>query len=427
MGKVFNEHAYGKEAGILRVNDKPIRERANWISNQLVEWRRTLHQYPELSFQEFQTAKFVAQTLRDIGGIDVQTGVGVDTGVVGVLTSGDGPTIAVRADMDALPIQEENEKAYRSKNDGVMHACGHDAHTAILLGVATILAPLFQSGELKGTVKFVFQPAEESTDEYGLSGSPYMIRAGVYDHVDAAIALHMCPWLPVGAVQINDGYSMANVDVFRGKIYGTGGHGAYPELGTDPIWMLGPVMQALYGITSRKVSSLDAAVISIGRIQAGSASNIIPTEIFIEGTMRSYTPEVRDLLELELKKAFSIVGNLGGSYSLHVERGEPALNNHSVVNRWITKTVSEIYPDFQIVKKPFGLGGEDFGYVSQKIPSSLFFLGCAIQDGVKRELHTPIFDIDEACLPIGTAILAQTVVHFLNGKVSLSANEMLEV
>ncbi len=401
-------------------------KQANYLFNQLIEWRRTFHQHPELSFQEFGTSQLIAETLQKIDGMKVERGIAVETSVVGILTSGEGPTIAIRADIDALPITEENTTSYCSKNDGIMHACGHDAHTAILLGVAIILADLFKKGEVTGTVKFIFQPAEESTDESGLSGSPYMVQAGVYDKVDAAIALHMCPWLPVGDVQMSDGYSMANVDVFEAKIYGTGGHGAYPELGTDPIWMLGPVMQALHGIVARKISALDAAVISIGQIHAGTASNIIPTEVLIEGTIRSYTPETRDLLALELKKAISIVEHLGGSFSLNIERGEPALNNSALVNQLITEAMLEIYPEIQITKRPFGLGGEDFGYVTQKIPGSMFFLGCAQKEGVQRDLHTPIFDIDETCLPIGTAILAHTAVRFLNGEVYLPINHNLE-
>ncbi|HWO97647.1 MAG TPA: M20 family metallopeptidase [Bacillus sp. (in: firmicutes)] len=408
-------------------NHHPIVKQANDLFDKLVEWRRTFHQHPELSFQEFGTSQFVAETLRSIDGVKVETGIGTETSVVGTLTSGEGPVIAIRADMDALPITEENKESYSSKNEGVMHACGHDAHTAILLGVAHVLADAFKKGELKGTVKFVFQPAEESTDENGLSGSPYMVQAGVYDEVDAAIALHMCPWLPVGDVQINDGYSMANVDVFQGKIYGTGGHGAYPELGTDPIWMLGPVMQALHGIVARRVSALDAAVVTIGQVHAGTASNIIPTEVSIEGTMRSYAPEVRDLLAIELKKAFSIVENLGGSYSFEVERGEPALNNSAIVNSWITEAIEELYPQFTITRRPFGLGGEDFGYVTQKLPGSMFFLGCAPKDGIQRDLHTPIFDIDETCLPIGAAILAKTAVKFLTGEAALPNTKTLEV
>ncbi|MEV5039578.1 amidohydrolase [Peribacillus frigoritolerans] len=407
-------------------NIHPMVKQANYLFNQLIEWRRTFHQHPELSFQEFGTSQLIAETLQKIDGMKVERGIAVETSVVGTLTSGEGPTIAIRADIDALPITEENTTSYRSKNDGIMHACGHDAHTAILLGVATILADLFKKGEVTGTVKFIFQPAEESTDESGLSGSPYMVQAGIYDKVDAAIALHMCPWLPVGGVQMSDGYSMANVDVFEAKIYGTGGHGAYPELGTDPIWMLGPVMQALHGIVARKISALDAAVVSIGQIHAGTASNIIPTEVLIEGTIRSYTPETRDLLALELKKAISIVEHLGGSFSLNIERGEPALNNSALVNQWITEAMLEIYPEIQITKRPFGLGGEDFGYVTQKIPGSMFFLGCAQKEGVQRDLHTPIFDIDETCLPIGTAILAHTAVRFLNGEVNLPIIQNLE-
>lgn len=409
------------------LNDHPIAKQAESLFNKLSEWRRMFHQRPELSFQEFGTAQIVAETLQMFDGMKVERGIGVETSVVGTLTSGEGPTIAIRADIDALPINEENTTSYRSRNKGVMHACGHDAHTAILLGAAALLADYFKKGAVTGTVKFVFQPAEERTDEKGLSGSPYMVQAGVYDMVDTAIALHMCPWLPVGYTQINDGYSMANVDVFEGKIYGTGGHGAYPELGTDPIWMLGPVMQALHGIVARKVSALDSAVVSIGQIHAGTASNIIPTEVLIEGTIRSYTPEIRHLLESEIKKAFSIVEHLGGNYSLNFQRGEPALNNNSLVNEWLIETMLEIYPDIQITKRPFGLGGEDFGYVTQKLPGSMFFLGCAPPDGLQRDLHTPVFDIDETCLPMGAAILAQTAIKFLNGEVSLPIKHNLEV
>lgn len=387
---------------------------ANALSEQLIEWRRHFHQHPELSFQEFGTSRFVADVLKNIKGLHVETGIGVETSVVATLTSGEGPVIAIRADMDALPITEENTFDYKSQNEGIMHACGHDAHTAILLGAAHLLADKFEKEELKGTVKLIFQPAEESTDEHGLSGSPYMVQAGAYDGVDAAIALHMCPWLPVGSAQVNDGYSMANVDVFTAKIFGTGGHGAYPELGTDPIWMLGVVMQAIHGIVARKMPALEAGVISIGQIHAGTASNIIPNEVLIQGTIRSYSPEARDLLSAELNKALSIVEPMGGTYSLDIERGEPALKNDSRINHLFLKSIKELYPDFQIVNRPFGMGGEDFGYVTEKWPGALFFLGSGTRDGIGRDLHTPIFDLDESSLVKGAAILTQTAVHFLN-------------
>ncbi|TWT05213.1 amidohydrolase [Planococcus sp. CPCC 101016] len=393
-----------------------IVEQANSMTAKLVEWRRTFHRYPELSFQEFGTAQYIAGILQEIDGIEVDIGIGLDTSVVGTLTAGEGMTIAIRADIDALPIEEENETEYRSQNKGIMHACGHDAHPAIVLGTAEILAEQFKKMDIRGTVKFIFQPAEECIDERGMSGSPYLIQAGVYEGVDAAIAVHMCPWLPVGEVQVNDGCSMANVDVFRAKIMGTGGHGAYPELGTDPTWMLGPVLQALHGIVSRKVPALEAAVVSVGQIHAGTASNIIPTEVKIEGTMRSYSSEIRELLSAELKRAFSIAKDLDGEYSLEIQRGEPALVNSQAINEKFLKAMSETYPDLRITKKPFGMGGEDFGYVTQKLPGSMFFLGSAFPDGNQRDLHTPIFDIDESCLPIGTAILAQTALNFLTGK-----------
>jgi amidohydrolase len=233
----------------------------------------------------------------------------------------------------------------------------------------------------------------------------------------------MCPWLPVGAAQVNDGYSMANVDVFTAKIFGTGGHGAYPELGTDPIWMLGVVMQAIHGIVARRIPALEAGVISIGQIHAGTASNIIPNEVNISGTIRSYTPEVRELLSTELKKALSVVESLGGSYTLDVEKGEPALYNDSRVNSLFLQSIEEMYPECQIVRRPFGMGGEDFGYVTRKIPGALLFLGSGTADGIQRDLHTPIFDINETSLTMGLAILAQTAVHFLKDESNSPVNK----
>ncbi|WP_164670308.1 M20 metallopeptidase family protein [Virgibacillus doumboii] len=387
------------------------------MSEQLIDWRRRLHSYPELSFQEVETSKFVAQVLENIPGMEVETGVGYPTAVVGTLSSGSGPTIAVRADMDALPIQEENEHGFKSQNEGVMHACGHDAHTTIGLGVASLVGELFQRGELNGTVKFLFQPAEERADEDGSTGSPYMIQAGVLDDVDCAIALHMSPENRLGEVKIHDGYSMANVDIFEANILGTGGHGAYPHLGTDPVWMLGPVLQALHGIVARRVSPLDSAVISIGSVDAGFAGNVIPSEVQIKGTIRSYQPDVRDLLHDELAKAFSIVKGFDGGYKLTITPEDPALRNDPAVN-WLFKGVfADLYPDYRIVDEPFGLGGEDFAHMTQTVPGAMFFLGCAVGDGVARDLHTPNFDINEDVLTVGVAVMGETVRRFLqNGK-----------
>lgn len=385
---------------------------AESLFENLIKWRRHFHENPELSFEEFNTANFIINELEKIEHLAIETYVG-GYGIVATLSSGSGPTIAVRADMDALPIKEENDHSFVSKNVGVMHACGHDAHMAMLLGAIHLLQRQLTDGRLKGTVKFIFQPAEETTDETGLSGAAHMIKAGVLDDVDAIIALHVCPWQPVGTVQMNNGFSMANVDVFEAVIRGSGGHGGYPHLGTDPMWMLGTVLQAFYGMVGRKISPLEIVAASIGRIEAGAASNVIPAEVYLEGTLRSYSPETRERLAIEVEEVFKIVESFGGSYELFVEKGEPALNNNMEINMIIDQAIHDIYPDMLIHWEPFGMGGEDFGYMTEEIPGAMFFLGCQKEDGVQRDLHTPIFDIDERCLPIGTAIFVATVHQFL--------------
>lgn len=382
------------------------------IEHQLIGWRRHLHQYPELSFQEYRTSQFIVGILNQIEGIAIRTNI-ANTGIVATITSGEGKTVAIRADMDALPIMEKNEHVYQSKKPGVMHACGHDAHTAILLGTAKILAKKAKEGSFQGTIKLIFQPAEEMTDDEGLSGAPRMMQEGVLEDVESIIALHMCPWEPVGTIQMNDGYSMANVDVFRGKISGTGGHGGYPHVGTDPIWMLGFFLQAFYGAISRKISALETAVASIGQIQTGTATNIIPEEVSITGTLRTYSPEVREQLVQVVEQAFKVVEPLGGSYIFEVERGEPALYNDPKVNEVIKNAAKKLYPDIKIVQKPFGLGGEDFAYMTREVPGAMFFLGCALPDGISRDLHTNIFDIDERCLSMGVSILAASALKLL--------------
>ncbi|MGM0899056.1 MAG: M20 metallopeptidase family protein [Bacillota bacterium] len=395
----------------MQDKDELLKE-AEKMAGKLVEWRRTMHQFPELSFQEFETADFIASVLETIEGITVERGTGLETSVIGTLGTGQAPAIALRADIDALPIEEVNTCEYRSKKSGIMHACGHDAHAAILLGTAALLAEYYRKQQLDGTVKFIFQPAEETIDEDSMSGSPYLLQAGAYDGVEQAIALHMCPWLAVGEVQLHNGISMANVDVFHGVIHGTGGHGAYPELGSDPTWMLGLILQALHGIVPRNVSALEPAVVSIGQIHAGTASNIIPHEVKVEGTVRSYSGSTRNLLEAEIHNAFSLARQLGGDYSFHYQRGEPALVNDRYVNERITTAIQKTDPTIRLTHQAFGMGGEDFGYVTQQIPGAMFFLGCSLDDGIERDLHTPSFDIDERSLPLGAAVLANAAIGF---------------
>jgi amidohydrolase len=216
-------------------------KRATSLTPDLIHLRRDIHRYPELSFQEKRTARLVAETLQEIGGMTIRTGVG-KTGVVADLGPGDGPTIAIRADMDALPILEKTGAGYASLHQGVMHACGHDAHVATLLGVAHLLKERLSQGGLRGRVRFLFQPAEENVDEAGVSGAPRMIEDGALAGVDAVIALHVDSTLPFGSNAISSGWASAAVDSFEAWITASGGHGAYPHESTDPLWMLGPVL-----------------------------------------------------------------------------------------------------------------------------------------------------------------------------------------
>lgn len=389
-------------------------DKAKALTEELIRLRRDLHQHPELGFQEHRTAALVADTLTEIG-IDVQTGVG-RTGVVGRLGSGDGPTIAIRADMDALPILEKNDVPYRSQEDGVMHACGHDAHTAILLGVAHLLKQSLAEDEWHGNVRLLFQPSEESFDADGVSGATAMIADDALAGVDAVIALHVKSDLEAGVLQFHDGYSMAAVDMFRAWLRGDGGHGAYPHLGSDPLFILGPILNALYAIPSRQISPLHPCVVSLGEIRGGSAPNVVPSEVFIQGTLRSMENEVRERLRAEVERAFQLSEGLGGRYELEILPGYPSLRNSPQVNAWLRRAARNLLGEGVVVEGGFGMGAEDFAYMTQKAEGAMFLLGAALPDGVNRSHHTDIFNIEERVLPLGAAVLAETARRFVTGR-----------
>lgn len=393
-------------------------DKAKSLSVELTRLRRDFHRNPELSFREVRTARVVADTLQEIGGITIKTGVG-KTGVVGEMGTGQGPTIAIRADMDALPIQESSEVEYKSTNPGIMHACGHDAHTAMLLGVAHLLKDTFADEKLQGNVRFLFQPSEEDDDEEGISGAPRMIEDGALEGVDAVIALHVDSTSPSGTISTRAGWSSAAVDSFEAWITASGGHGAYPHQATDPIWMLGSVLTALHGIVARRVNPMQPAVVSLGQVHAGTASNVIPHEVYIEGTLRSFDPDVRQQLLAEVERALSLVRTFGGDYRLKVWHGYPAGWNDPTVNSWLSNVGTDLLGPENIRNEPGGMGAEDFAYMCQEAPGAMFNLGAAIPDNVNRSHHTNIFDIDESVLPIGAAILAETARRFLAGEVQL--------
>ncbi len=405
-------------------------KKAQKLAPELIRIRRDIHQHPELSFQEFRTAQLVADTLLELG-IEPQIKVG-RTGVVAQIGTGDGPTIAIRADMDALPITEKNDVPYKSQNEGVMHACGHDAHTAILLGAAHLLKQSLAEDEWHGNVRFLFQPSEEAFGDDGISGATAMIADGALDGVDAVIALHVWSSSPSGMFYFQDGYSLAAVDMFEAQILGDGGHGAYPHMGSDPLFMLGPILNALYAIPSRQIDPLRSSIISLGQISGGNAHNVIPNEVTLKGTIRSFQEEVRHQLWEEIERALKISEVLNGRYSLNIIKGYPALYNAPQVNDWMRDVARELVEETAastgsgqaastgsgqaVFDIEFGMGAEDFAYMAQKAKGAMFMLGAAMPDGILRNHHTDTFDIDESVLPLGTAVLAETARRFVTGQ-----------
>jgi amidohydrolase len=375
------------------------------ISSQMIAWRRDFHMHPELGFQEVRTAAKVAKLLESWG-YQVRTGVG-KTGVVAELGKGK-PIVAIRADMDALPIQEANEVPYKSKNEGVMHACGHDAHMAIALGVAKVLA----QEEFSGTLRFLFQPAEEIEDEDGLSGAPRMIEDGAIDDVDYALALHVAASVKSGEIELDE-YAAAGVDTFYAKIIGKGGHGSTPHKVIDPIFISGHVILAIHNIISRRLQPFDPAVISIGSIHGGQVDNVIPEEVKLTGTIRFLNPKVQKQIHTEIQRAMEIAKTLGGDYELKIVEGYPPMNNHPDVIAQLKTVIGELIGMDKIVEPEPEMGAEDFGFFIRDIPGAMFFLGCRIE-GDPRRHHDSKFDINENCMPIGAAILALAALKFLS-------------
>jgi amidohydrolase len=387
-----------------------VLERARALQDTLIAWRREIHMHPELSFQEYGTARFVADRLAEMG-IEAQVGVG-KTGVVARIGEGR-PAIGIRADMDALPIQETNNVPYTSQTPGVMHACGHDAHTAMLLGVARILNEM--KDRPAGEIRLLFQPSEEDEDDEGKSGATRMIEDNALEELDAVIALHVSSGAPAGKIRINEGYASAAVDSFEAVIIGEGCHGAHPDTGIDPIYILAQVINAIHGIRARRIDPVHPAVISIGAVHGGSANNVIPDRVTLNGTIRSFDEETRSKLWEELQRAFGVARALGGDYEIKYMRGYPSMYNDPEVARIIRDVANEMLGEEGIYEEPAGMGAEDFSYMQQKAPGAMFNLGAKFDD-LNRPHHSPIFNINEECFPVGSAMLAETAVRLLKAK-----------
>jgi amidohydrolase len=332
--------------------------------------------------------------------------------VVGHLGQGK-PVVAIRADMDALPIQEANDVPYASQTPGVMHACGHDAHTAIVLGTAKLLSRL--KDRPGGEVRFLFQPSEENWDAELKSGAVRMIEDGCMEGVDAVIALHVAADIETGRVEVEQGFFSAAEDSFRTTILGAGSHGAGPHKGMDPIFLFTQAFNAMQGIRSRRVNPVRGAVVSVGSVHGGSATNIIPDRVEITGTLRSFEPETRQFLRRELEKALGICRSLGGDYQLTIEKGYPGQFNAPEVVNVIQAVVTDLIGGDKLVKFEPQMGAEDFAYMTELAPGAMFRLG--VKGGeTERPAHSAAYDIDEKAMPVGMAILAETACRLLEAK-----------
>ena len=374
-----------------------IREEIKNIKDEIYTIRRHFHRYPELSFKEFNTAETISQHLNNLG-ISHKKGVG-KTGIVGEINFGPGPTIALRADMDALPIQEENNLDYKSLNDGVMHACGHDGHMAILLGAANALSK--NSKLKKGTVRFIFQPAEE-----GLGGAKYMIEDGCLDNVDEIYGLHLWNYQLYGEVGIKDGPVMASADLFDIEVSGKGGHGATPQGTIDAIVVASNLVTMLQTIVSRNTNPLESTVLSIGKIKGGHNFNIISDKVHMSGTTRAYTEENRTMIKQRMKEVIEGVSkSFGADIKLNYKDGYPPTVNHSSQVEKVLEAASSVVASG--AKNPYlSMGGEDFSYYLQNKPGCFFFVGSAPNENeiLSTPHHCSHFNIDERALLIGASV-----------------------
>jgi amidohydrolase len=402
-----------------KVTEKKIQDIIKEITPELISIRRDIHCHPELSFQEKRTAALAAEYFQKLG-LEVRTGIGV-TGVLGVLRGGKpGPVVGMRGDMDALPITEETNIPFASKAKaevegrevGVMHSCGHDIHTTLLLGVANVLSRLRK--DLRGTVLFIAQPAEEWGD-----GANRMLRDGVFKDIkpEALFAYHVEDTIPAGFIKYTPGYSAANCDGFVLKIKSGGCHGADPASCVDPIVVGSQVVIALQVMVSREIDVHKDTVITVGSFHAGTASNIIPKEANLSATIRSYEDEQRKSIKEKVTRLITnLCGAAGAEFDLNYYYGTPALYNNPDLLKEIFPSIEKALggKKFLIEDLP-GMGGEDFSYFAQQIPSVMLNLGVLPKDIPKTSVHSPTFVADEESIPLGTKVMCSVILDYLAG------------
>jgi amidohydrolase len=377
------------------------------LSEETVKVRRLIHQYPELGFQETKTSELIFNTLTELG---YEVSRLAKTGVVGLLRGGDeSRTLGIRADIDCLPLQELNNVEYKSQNDGKMHACGHDGHTAIALATAKIIKS--RQKELKGNVKFIFQPAEE-----GPGGAEPMIKEGVLENpdVNAIIGLHLWNSSPLGTLGLKAGPLMASADEFIITVKGKGGHGALPHETVDAIVVAAHLVTALQTIISRNVSPLEPAVLTVGKIEGGSNFNIIAESVRLIGTIRTFSVELRKKMEIRLEEVIkNITATFGATYELKFMPLYPPTINNAEITALVREAAIPVVGIEKLNEDAMTMGAEDMSYFLQKVPGCFFFLGSANKEkGLDKPHHSPHFDFDETALTIGTQIMTNAVFKY---------------
>ena len=385
------------------INPELIQKIAEKNFNEVLSIRRHLHMNPELSFHEFETAKFVASKLKEMN-ISFQENVAV-TGLVGIIRgkNDNGKVVALRADMDALPIHEANQVDYKSTKDGVMHACGHDAHTASLLGAASILNEL--KDQFDGTIKLIFQPGEEKLP----GGASLMIKEGALENPkpNSVIGQHVMPLIPSGKVGFRSGIYMASTDELYLKVIGKGGHGAMPHLNIDPVLITSHLIVALQQIVSRVANPTMPSVLSFGKVIANGATNVIPNEVYIEGTFRTLNEEWRaEAHQHMLDMAHQLVQSMGGRLEFEIRKGYPALINDEALTAKAKMSAIEYLGNENVLDLDIWMAAEDFSFYSQVAPACFYRLGTRNESrGIISSVHTPTFDIEEESLKIGAGLM----------------------
>jgi amidohydrolase len=397
--------------------DSSVLTKAESLAPQLVEIRRQIHRHPEFGFEEFQTSGLVCSVLDQLG-IRYRSGV-ASTGVIAEIGEGR-PMIALRADMDALPITERTGLPFASEVPGMMHACGHDAHTAALLGAAMLLA---ETRLPRGTVRLIFQPAEETADDDGKSGAVCMVEAGAMNDVDAVIALHNIVDQPPGTVLVSPGAILAATDMFELVIRGKASHGAYPHRGVDAIVLAAQVINAIQSIVARRIDPMEAGVVTVGTVVGGRKANIIADRVELTGTIRSFSPGVRQQILKGLEEACGLAKWQGGDYELTLRKGHPATVNDPDMTD-LVRRVAEAF-GFRVGREVPSPVSEDFSLFSSMAPGAYFLVGAALDDGrPMRFAHNAEFDLDERFLPMAAALLAEIARQYLLAQLPVVAGRL---